>query len=491
MEQKLKNAASQLPETHLQFDTVAAKPAEQKMPFVGKSWRPAVVMMACLLLLMSIGFGTYAYAAEVKEYNTAVQFFNDHGLSTKGLSRGEIKAVYWDITTESFTYSKTADVIKNSDQIGGYEIWPDEPTPEDLEKLWNNEDNNGGFAPYILPTYRFDTDAIVNDAGMIVGWKHYFAKYEGTTVLWRTYLPFLRGDYCEVADGVIAFGQETSYNNGTAETDSWIAKLDRDGTILWIHQLKNGFGKEYAEGVVVNDDGSYTLFSRGDDQYLCVSRYTPEGERTLYKETDLGPHSVEQMAIYGDGYLLQISKNEENEFARFIQIDQQGNVLDGFSYKDEKNNYVIKDMTQWGEKVYISACATPKLGEEEPTYGGRNEIARILDHVFNLDGWKISDEEMTTIVRDNYAAVLLVCDPNCGGKIQVFYTIPGSLGADLIISNDGRLIWETESITTAFFSPATSSYTIGGVCSVYQYAFDSEGVMVGRGKTEKITSFYR
>ena len=83
----------------MQFDTIAAKQKEQKTPFIGKSWRPAVVMMVCLLLLMSIGFGTYAYAAELKEYNTAVRFFNDHGLSTEGLSREDIKAVYWDITT--------------------------------------------------------------------------------------------------------------------------------------------------------------------------------------------------------------------------------------------------------------------------------------------------------------------------------------------------------------------------------------------------------
>ena len=159
-------------------------------------------------------------------------------------------------------------------------------------------------------------------------------------------------------------------------------------------------------------------------------------------------------------------------------------------FSDSACNF-IKDMTEWGGKVYISAYATPKLDKASPNYGGRGEIDRILDYVFNLAGWDISDEELTPMVRDNYAAVLLACDPNNGGKLQVFYTIPGSLGADLIISEDGRLIWETESITTTFFSPATSSFTIGGVCNVYQYAFDAEGMLVGRGKTEKTTNFRR
>lgn len=85
---------------------------------------------------------------EAKEYKAAVQFFNDYGMSTEGLTRGEIKEVYRDITTKSFTYSKTAEVIRNSissDNIGGYEIVQDNPTPEDIENLWNYKNYTGGF----------------------------------------------------------------------------------------------------------------------------------------------------------------------------------------------------------------------------------------------------------------------------------------------------------------------------------------------------------
>lgn len=493
MEQKLKNAASQLPEARLQFEAIAEKPAVAKAHFLRKPWRVAAVLAACLVLLISVGVGTYAYAEEAKEYNAAVQFFSDHGLSTEGLSRREIKAVYRDITTESFTYSKTAQVIRNSifsEQVGGYEIGQDAPTPEDLKNLWNDKTYTGWFVPYVPPVYQFHVEHILDDTGVVIDTKCYMEKYEGETVAWRTYLPFWRGDYYEVADGVIAFGYESFYDSGKKKTDSWIVKLDHSGTILWANRLANGFNTEYPEGVLVNADGSYTLFSRGDNRYLCVSRYTAEGVRTLYKQTDLGQHSIGQIANYGDGYLLQISTGEENEIDRFIQVDQEGNVIDGFSYKDEKNRYVIKDMIEWGGKVYVSAYATPKPGEDA-SYGVRGEIDGILDYIFNLDGWDISSEELTTMVRDNYAAVLLVCDPKEGGKIQVFYTIPGSLGADLIISDDGRLIWETESITTTYFSPATSAATILGACHIYQYAFDGDGVLVGRGKTDEKTYFYR
>ena len=76
-----------------------------------KRW---AAIAACFVLLLSIGMGTLIYAAEVKEYKEAVSFFEFYGLSSKGLVRKEIKAVYRDITTKSFTYSKTTEVIKNS-----------------------------------------------------------------------------------------------------------------------------------------------------------------------------------------------------------------------------------------------------------------------------------------------------------------------------------------------------------------------------------------
>lgn len=385
-------------------------------------------------------------------------------------------------------------MIRNSftsGPVGGYEIWQDAPTPEDVENLWNDKNYNGKFVPYVREFYRFNLEYIWNDDGRVVDTKYFLEKCEAEIILWRTEIPFSGGKYCKVADGVIVYGCDITCDSDQVETDYWIGKIHHNGTLLWIHMLENSFDKKILGSVLENADGSYTLFSVGDNQILCVSRYSPDGERTLYKETDLGTYTIiGHVANYGDGYLLQIYTGEKNEVSRFVQVDQQGNVQNGFSYKDPKNNYVILDMIEWGGKVYISAYATPKLGEDEPTYG-RSEIARILDVAFNLYDMIIPDEELTPMVRDNYAAVLLICDPDKGGKLQVFYTIPGSLGAELMISDDGRLIWETESITTTFFSPVTSSYTIGGICNVYQYAFDEDGALVGRGKTDKVTNFHR
>lgn len=69
------------------------------------------VIAAALAVLTALAAGTFVYAAEAKEYKEATMFFSENGLNTAGLSRTEIKAVYRDITTESFTYDKTGNIL--------------------------------------------------------------------------------------------------------------------------------------------------------------------------------------------------------------------------------------------------------------------------------------------------------------------------------------------------------------------------------------------
>ena len=95
---------------------------------------------ACIVLMLSLGFGTYAYAAEVKEYNDAVRFFDEYDLSTEGLTRTEIKSVYNDIENKNFTYYVTNSVIANNidpDKIKDYKIPTENATPEEVEEFWN------------------------------------------------------------------------------------------------------------------------------------------------------------------------------------------------------------------------------------------------------------------------------------------------------------------------------------------------------------------
>ena len=106
-------------------------------------------------------------------------------------------------------------------------------------------------------------------------------------------------------------------------------------------------------------------------------------------------------------------------------------------------------MAEFGGKVYLSAYAVPVQHDE----GGRHEIARILDYIFE-HGWEITEEELTPLVRENYTALLLLCDPE-GGTPRTFYSVQGSLGGKLSVKDGSCLEWDVESVVSAFFSPAT------------------------------------
>mgnify|MGYP003293449098 CR=1 FL=1 len=484
MEQKLYEAASGLPETALCFDQVTETERLSKQKGPSRTlWR---AMAACLALVLCLGLGIHAYRAEAQEYADALAFFQANGLSVEGLTRAEIKAVYKDISTKSFTYSKTGQVIQNSltqEQIEGFEILQPDPSPEDVENLWNYKQYGGWFVPYEKPKYQWHIYPDFDE--------YYFEKNEAGETVWTVDLPFRADRYCEIADGVIAYGVDQYHDeNDVLKTDCWMAKIDHSGNLLWVQQVKNGFDREIPHGVLENDDGTYALFSRGDNEYLCVSIYSAEGERILYRQTHMGQFSIGKVAHYADGYLLQTSADQKTETLKFIRVDQQGNVMDGFSYFQKDYHYYVQDMVEHGGKVYISAYTVPKLSEDENHYG-RAEIARILQYVFGQKKIDISNEELTPLVRANYKAVLLVCDPKNGGKMETFYTVNGSLGMDLIVTQEGQLIWETESIVDTFFSIATSSFTIGGQCYVYQYFFDEGGNLFSVGKSDRVTNFRR
>ncbi|MBR5700842.1 MAG: hypothetical protein IKX47_00135, partial [Oscillospiraceae bacterium] len=92
--------------------------------------------------------------------------------------------------------------------------------------------------------------------------------------------------------------------------------------------------------------------------------------------------------------------------------------------------------------------------------------------------------------RENYTALLLLCDPE-GGEPQTFYSVPGSLGGKLSVSGEDRLEWDVESVVSAFFSPATSAFSIGGTCQVFRYAFDGSGSLIGLTDTGETVRYAR
>ncbi len=500
MEQKLHDAASKLPETSLDFSAI--QPAPRAKP--GRAWRAVASLAACVILLISVGFVT----VEAKEYSDAIKFFNEYGLSTDGLSRGEIKEIYRDITTKSFTYAKTAEVIAgsiSSDKIGGYEILQENLTPEDVLNLWNYKNYSGGFVVSgddgstwlgvssnrqgVHYEYRAEYKEDPK-LGFEVHDRSIVEKYEDGELLWSVPISlFWVNGITTVSDGVIAYGETPTWSSAQ-HSYAWMAKIDSEGSLLWTCMLNNGFKDEYIAEILENEDGTYAVISRGDYKFFCLSQYSSGGKEISFQKTEVGNYGIWNAARFGDGYIVQLGSHMTNEYSRIVKVDRQGNITESFSYGSEDAYYYITDMIEYNGNIYLSAYSVPRLEDEAQSAGGRYEIAAVLNYLFDNDIWKISSEELTPMVRDNYTAMLLVCDPNVGTP-QEFYSVKGSLGGKLSLGDSGMLLWDVESITSTFFSPQTSAFTIAGSSFVFRYTFDSAGKLVSQEKTGEITSFYR
>lgn len=439
-------------------------------------------LAACLVLAISL-FGA-TFVAEAKEYNAAVEFFAANGLSMDGLSRSDIKAVYRDITAQHFTCDKTVEVLELS--MPGLEISQREPTPEELAALWDwnvwrNTQPGAGIS------YRTDSQYRLDKAlGFDVFDKSILECYQDGDLLWTVeFSSFYVEQSVSASAGTMVWGYTPTWSS-EQPTCSCVARVDSTGKILWERQLDHGFKYEYVSQVLDNKDGTWAVISRGDFEYLCLSQYDADGNELSFRKTEVGNLGIWNVAPLGDGYLVQLGNIIDGETARMVKLDRNGSITDNFTYESEDCDYYLTDMIEFGGRVWLSAYAVPKQTDD----GGRHEIANILAYIFDGENWEISSEELTPLVRDNYTAVLLLCDAG-GGQPRAFYSVKGSLGDELDVDDTGNLVWDVQSVTSTFFSPATSSFTIGGTSQIFRYTFSTVGTLLDQKDTGETVPYRR
>ena len=261
--------------------------------------------------------------------------------------------------------------------------------------------------------------------------------------------------------------------------------------MLWKESLDHGFKYESTASILKNDDGTWAVVTRGDFEYLCLSYYDNDGNELSFHKTEIGNLGIWNVARLGDGYIVQLGDMMLRDTAHLYKMDRDGNLTDDFSYEADGYLYFIQDMIEFGGKVYISAFYVP-MNEGTHVGGSRPEIANILNYCFESEDptKEISSEELTPVVRKNFTAVLLICNPE-NGLLSTFYSVKGSLGAELSINDSGDLEWMVQSFLSTYYSPWTSSFTIGGICKEYCYEFDSAGNLVGQIDTNNQVSFRR
>lgn len=460
---------------------LSACPAAEKKRIYKTSFKRSAVLIAVVFAILLAAAGC---AAEAKEYNDAISFFEEHELSIENLSRSEIKKVYRDIKTERFELEKTASVILNSYE--GYEIGVTKPTSEELKNIWEELRINPKEK---YSWYYLDNDITVDDiphSGEII-----FRKAINGSVIWETKIP-LRDAYVksytlsENSEYIAAYG---SYSSMTGNQQcGFIEVLKEDSGESVLRKIFDEY-RFFSIAEVFPCGDELIIFSRAELEKLVFMKMDLSGKILYKKETETGNRGIWDVAKFGDGYIVQLGGYQTQE--AIFKVTADGELGEGFSYDSEDTAYFICDMMEYEGKLYLSAYAVPKHGSDIQT--SHDETTYILEKILGNsdDGFKMPDtDELLELLYENYTAVLLVCDAN-DGIPEVFYSVAGSVCGELSETEDGMMLWETEYISDAYYSPATSAFSIGGACHVYKHTFDKDGNIIASEKTGEVTSFMK
>jgi|GEM_PF-6982844 len=462
---------------------------------------------ACLILAVGAAFGTQAYAAEAKEYRAAVAFFQENELNIEGLTRGEVKAVYRDIVTESFTYDKTAEVVADAfgaNRIQGFELEQGQPDPADVEALWNyNRLNmgNSSYAPYFPwnngVRYVAQMDSVYDD----IVQQSIVSRFENGSHAWDvTFERLLIHDTCTLSDGVLIWGHtperyrdEAGLIHSDGQIRGVLAKVSAAGELLWLLQLDSG---ELPRGSVLaaadNGDGTFGALTSAYDPV------TDEHRRFLLT-VDAGGQIITQTQVRGTETLSRVKKmllldgeywligDIPGEAGTLVRLAADGSAVQTHVFRQDDLCYHFTDMISDGQRVWLSGYT---IASDEDDVGALTQAVR--ERMAAAGTEEIDRGDLTEMTRRYYGAVLLVLD-KAEPAPRVFYAIRGSVGRELSADADGSLVWDTERIESAEFLDKYHSHSsidyVMCATRVFRYTFGADGQSLRREDTGLYQAF--
>lgn len=471
------------------------------------TFRRILAAAACIALLISAGAGVYAYAAAKKDYKNALTFFYENDLSTVGLTKNEIKEVYRDFYSHSFTNDLTTDVLLNSrpDVVRGFEITGD--TSE-----WDATVPSTSLSDYKTPVYYeyYSSYKPPKDKSEFNPEESTFLKYRNGEKVWEVTIPGVSingyyGDTESDTEPVFIYGTQP-LNSGVEDGIATLLLLDADGNILWRTVQNNSTGFEKIYAAIYHPDGCYTTFGRCGinndtfDNSLCVNKYSKDGTQTFSSIIDIRDHVIENVALTDSGYLVHLSSYITIEFSRVLKLDSEGNLLGDFRYESEENDFFISDLCEYNGTVYISGYSTPKAPDDYRNYMMRDLYA-LKNKLLSFDNRdkyvnnSFTKEELLSMFREQFTAVLLVCGPDAGTP-QEFYSVAGSLGDEVYVAG-GSVCWFTKDIIDSSYSATVKVDNIGSVtitdpkyaalCRFYANTFNADGTFQEQKKLDLMT----
>ena len=339
--------------------------------------RPALAA-AIALTLVGIGAGS-VLGADLYTYEKAADFFADYGLSTEGLERGDLWAVYRDIIEGRFSLSDTAWMLQSN--MG---ITPSGSlSAEEAESLWEGwkEDHASSAASPLNVSYRiqvthrdllsghaqrislprdtafFTPNPIAEEKIRSYATDNYSGTYPGPAIQDISYSIYSRDGsgtfhfmkrkggqtvWMIPLDGLDSYIQYTSTDDYVAVAGETAGEspnillylISPDGEVLWSRTLDNGETQELPQYILFGED-TVTLFSWTDRIHICRSVFDLSGNLLENRISTLekGPvYTIQQAFPFRDGHLLLMNHTDTD--TSLYYMNAQGIITDSYGFED-------------------------------------------------------------------------------------------------------------------------------------------------------------
>ena len=431
--------------------------------------KAATVAMAALLM----AGGGVAVVAETMAYNEAIDFFEQYNMSAEGFTRSEVKKIYKDIITESFTYEKTEEALASG--LEGYEIQARPLDSEGLKRVWMTGYEYGvELKDYADADDRYSYNSWYrtdeNGRRQYVQWQKNGEKQ------WGLYLSeFTLYGAVPAGDQVMLVGGPSG--KGYKDYTLRVYLLEADSTEVWMKDYPCPYpGTSWIsfEAFYYENDTMALFVTDWVSEKMWILTLDMEGNVVNEEFVDYPDECqvITNVVRQGDDYLMVVRNGNNYGLAK-----KSGNKIEKLQfYGEDQQEYLITDIVEYNGLVYLSGMIYPKRNVYEEF-----ESAHIKDGELC-----VTDEEAYEFYTENHTAVLLICDPETG-EPQSFYTIPGARGSALSVK-EGKLTWEVyrynkvKSHTDLKYYQANGSF--GEITAgIWQYAFTPYGQVVGEKNT--------
>lgn len=440
--------------------------------------RPVIAVCFALLVLAGAG-GGIAIAVEAAEYNEAVSYLAEQGISIEGMSRDDVKSLYREILLKTQTFEGTESQEENDDVIILNTVIELEPADTDTlegyysiySNVYHTLDPDG--VDYLFSSY-YETVTRYIDGE--VDWVAPFEYKHGGPSYYGSSTPLF-----PYKDGVLVIIQYEDGDSGKTRHETYpTAYYFADGEMVWSRMLSDE--DPYSYKMMVDGD-SFVFFGTVSTEEKCEEFFAridiATGETLAYNKWFCAGYDrtlARDIDKVGDNYAIyKVSVPEENSSDEtttvserdLLFISPEGEKLREINLFEQGKQYDSISIKANGDTLFISATTN------------KYSYSKYMEY-FDASGDK--SEYVTNYCSD---AILLAMDEN--GTLLHSYTVENAYSSGFTNTENGNTAWLVSSYTGeyGFKGIYNINYDAAFIVSVHEVELDGDGQYVRQRATAK------